>query len=121
MPTDRSRTGRKPVLKRITERVASSAQPLLAEFQRQEPALGIIHGENADTGASNPFEAEQFPVSMPKNHARIISNRNRGCAELMASAIPYGLLGMMSLARLRETPTRRQRPALSLLRAERAR
>ena len=69
MPTDRSRTGCEPVLKRITERVASAAQPLLAEFQRKEPSLGVIHGENADTGASNPFEAEQFPVSMPKNHA----------------------------------------------------
>ena len=34
-------------------------------IQRQKPALGIVHGENSDTGVPNPFEAKQFPVSMP--------------------------------------------------------
>ena len=71
-PADGSRTGREPVLKRITERIAVSAQPLLAEFQRQKPTLGIIDGENANANVPNPVEPEQLPVSMPQNHARII-------------------------------------------------
>ena len=62
----------KPVLKRITERITASAQPLLAEFQRQKPTLGIIDGENANANVPNPVEPEQLPVSMPQNHARII-------------------------------------------------
>ena len=65
MPTDRCRAGCKPVFQRITERVFLACQPFLPEFERQEPALGIIHGNNADASVSNPIESQQFLISMP--------------------------------------------------------
>ena len=64
MPTDWRRTGCKPVFQRITERVFLARQPFLSEFERQEAALGIIHGNNADAGISNPGESQQFLISM---------------------------------------------------------
>ena len=65
MPADRSRTRREPILKRITERITPAAQPFLAELQRQETTLGIVHGEDADTNISNPFKTKQLPIPMP--------------------------------------------------------
>ena len=64
MPTDWRRTGSKPVFQRITERVFLACQPLLPEFKRQEPALCVIHGNNANTSVSNPIESQQVFISM---------------------------------------------------------
>ena len=64
MPTDWRRAGSKPVFQRITERVFLARQPFLSEFERQEPALGIIHGNNANTRISNPIESQQVLISM---------------------------------------------------------
>ena len=64
MPTDRRRAGCKPVFQRITESVFLARQPFLPEFERQKPALGIIHGDNADASVSNPIESQQFLISM---------------------------------------------------------
>ena len=65
MPPNRCRAGSKPVFQRITECVFLACQPFLSEFERQEPALGIIHGNNANTSVSNPIESQQFLISMP--------------------------------------------------------
>ena len=65
MPTDRCRAGCKPVFQRITERVFLACQPFLSEFERQEPALCIIHGDNANADISKPIESQQFLISMP--------------------------------------------------------